>query len=171
MSTRLRGSGPSGAPPGAIAWPVERAPSPAIAADRVSCTTRFATPSSMRGSGDFATPSASKARGRVLRKRGESDRLIAAAATRVPRRPERALRPSAWARPLKASAPRNSSSVPTASGSSTAGYSPGASSAGSSEEAFAAASCTAAAASRSPAAVEARAAKPVRPPRSQSTLR
>ena len=67
----------------------------------VSCTTAWATPSWISGSGALGTPSASNARGSVRAKRGESLRLMAGAATRVPSRPVSAPRPSAWARPLK----------------------------------------------------------------------
>ena len=50
---------------------------PATAALAVSCTTPWATPSWISGSGALATPSASKLRGRVEAKRGESDRFTA----------------------------------------------------------------------------------------------
>ena len=76
MSTRFVGRGPHGEPPGASAWPVDRAPPPARAAERVSCTTRCATPSWMSGRGALGTPSRSKARGRVRANRGLSARLI-----------------------------------------------------------------------------------------------
>ena len=72
--------------------------------------------------------------------RGESVRLIDGAATRCPRRPTSAPRPSAWARPLKARSPRKSSSV--ADGvvaRARPGSRPGASSTGSSRRDLAAA--------------------------------
>ena len=50
---------------------------------------------------------------------------------RVPSRPARAPRPSAWARPLKAIKPSSSRSPPTASGPRTTGSSPGATATGS----------------------------------------
>ena len=114
-------TGPEPPTPGVWAWPVESASPPAIAALRVSWHTRWATPSWIRTSGSLGTPSASNARGRVAGMRGVSARLIAEAATRVPSRPLNAPRPSACAWPSQASAPRNSSSSPTASGASTTG--------------------------------------------------
>ncbi len=98
---------------------MERAP--ATAALAVSCTTPWATPSWISGSGAFATPSASKPRGRVEPKRGESDRFTAGAATRVPSRPTSAPWPSACSSPLNAQRPSSSSSSPTAAGSNTTG--------------------------------------------------
>ena len=76
-------------------------------------------------------PSASKARGRVPGKSGESARLIDGAATCSPSRSTSAPRPSAWSSPLRALSASSSSSVPTARGSITTGYSPGGSSTGS----------------------------------------
>ncbi len=67
--------GPSGAPPGASAWPVDSAP--ASAALRVSWTTRCATPSWISGSGALGTPSASngaRQRGGKARRVGQVDR-------------------------------------------------------------------------------------------------
>src|SRR5918999_1155565 len=128
VSTRLTGRGPCGWPPGAIAWPVDSAP--AIAALWRSCATPRATPSWIRGIGDFGTPSASNARGSVEEPRGESARLIDGAVSAWPSRPVSAPRPSAWASPLRAVSPRRSRSQPTAWGSMTTGYSPGGRSAG-----------------------------------------
>ena len=76
------------------AWPV---PGPAK---------RWATPSWISGSGCRGAPSASYERGSVAAKRGESERLIAGAATRVPSRSaERRLRPAEAPAP-PAAAPR-----------------------------------------------------------------
>jgi hypothetical protein len=124
----LVGSGPSGAPPGSSAWPVD--PVPASAPLRRSCATARAIPSWISGSGPFGVPSASKARGRVPAKNGESDRLIEGAATCSPIRSTSPPRPSAWSNPLRALWASCSISVPTAPGSITTGYAPGGSSTG-----------------------------------------
>ena len=136
---------------------------PARAAERVSCTTAWATPSRMRASACLGTPSASTARGSVPANCGESVRSMLGAATRSPSRPTSAPRPSVWASPSKARPPRNSSSEPTASFSSTTGYSPGGSSTGSSRVTLAAARVASASGSSAAIEVPVPAAQPDRP--------
>ena len=98
------GSGPQAEPPGRDA----RGRSSARRRRRArpsACRGRraWATPSWISGSGAFGHALGVEARAAACAaKRGESLRLIAGAATRVPRRPTSAPRPSAWARPLKA---------------------------------------------------------------------